>query len=166
VIELPLTRGAVALIDDADLPLVQGWKWQMMNTGYAARSTKIDGRRLCLLMHRVIAAPPVGVEVDHINGNRLDNRRENLRLCSRTQNARNKARKSTGAASRFKGVWRNRSCLKWQAGIEVDGRRIHLGLYWREIDAALAYDRAALEHFGEFARTNFLKHPPADPAAA
>lgn len=74
MIELPLTKGAVALIDDADLPLVQGYKWHMTAGGYAARSVSAGGVRRTVLMHRVIADAPEAMEVDHANGVKLDNR--------------------------------------------------------------------------------------------
>ena len=92
--------------------------------------------------------------VDHINGNGLDNRRSNLRPASRSQNGANRGAPSNNTSG-FKGVTRFR--LKWMAKIQVHGRTIHLGLFATPQEAARAYDTAALEHFGEYARPNFPK---------
>jgi hypothetical protein len=95
------------------------------------------------------------MEVDHINGDGLDNRKSNLRLATRAQNGCN-LRPQQGKSSRFKGVaWH--VCGKWRAHISPNRTQIALGLFDDEIDAALAYDMAALAQFGEFARPNFLK---------
>lgn len=94
---------------------------------------------------------PTG-DIDHIDGNRQNNRVENLREASRSQNNGNQ-RLRLGGTSRYKGVcWHGK---KWTAGIALDGRRKHLGLFANEEDAARAYDRAAVEQWGQFARTNF-----------
>lgn len=101
-----------------------------------------------------MSAPP-GVEVDHINGNPLDNRRHNLRLCDRSENLAN-THKRPGGTSRFKGVsWCNRD-KKWVAHIEVRGRQKNIGGFRSEEEAAAAYNRAATEAWGEFAKVNNL----------
>ncbi len=106
-------------------------------------------------MHRLITRAPKGKVVDHENGDGLDNRRANLRVCDHRQNRRNHQRPRKGGASRFHGVgWWKRD-QKWRAKISVDGRTIHLGYFADEEDAARAYDQAAREHFGEYASTNF-----------
>lgn len=92
-------------------------------------------------------------EVDHINGDTLDNRRCNLRLCRRIQNARNVKKKS--GSSQYKGVTWLRWCERWMARITVNYRQIILGYFTDETKAAKAYDEAARKHFGEFAKTNF-----------
>jgi hypothetical protein len=93
-------------------------------------------------------------QIDHVNGNGLDNRRENLRRCSTSEQARNRP-KQLNARSRFKGVWWSKTAEKWQSSIMLSGKSVHLGIFDEEVSAAVAYDRAAREHFGEFARTNF-----------
>lgn len=155
MIRLPLTRGAVALIDDADLPLVQGYNWFQTANGYAARSTTRSGKRFTILMHRLISDVAPTFEVDHANGDTLDNRRANLRVCTRHDNARNRKLNVNKTRSRFKGVRRPQASFSWIAAIRVDGVQHYLGSFMTELDAAFAYDRAAVEHFGRFARLNF-----------
>lgn len=154
--EIPLTRGLVAIVDDADLPLVSDRKWHAVTsrtTVYAAHTTYPPPRRI-ESMHRVILGlGPRYPEVDHINGNGLDNRRENLRLAEHRQNMGN-MRPRAGGSSRFKGVCRKQNG-RWQAYITVNGKRLHLGYHADETAAAKAYDQAARAAFGEFARTNF-----------
>jgi len=105
-----------------------------------------------MLMHRMIMQPPEGMVVDHINGNGLDNRRCNLRICTQEQNARNNAPKGNGA-SRFKGVF---PCgKKWGAKVTHRKKTHRLGVFADEVEAAKARDRLALKLHGEFARLNF-----------
>ncbi len=93
------------------------------------------------------------MDVDHINGNRLDNRKCNLRLATRSQNLQN-SRKRTGCSSRFKGVnWLGQN-KRWRARIKVFGKEIALGCFISELEAAEAYNKAAKEHFGDFAKLN------------
>ena len=112
-----------------------------------------------LRMHRLIMNTPKGMHTDHINGNPLDNRKENLRICTPAQNSRNR-RKNKNNKSGFKGV--KRCCgswyegtIKWMASINFEGKRMHLGVYDIPEEAARAYDAKAIELHGEFAQTNF-----------
>jgi hypothetical protein len=102
-------------------------------------------------LHRIIMQAPPGMLVDHINGDTFDNRRANLRICTSAENARNSRGKN--GISGFKGVYPANS--RWSAVINVDGRQIYLGVFASKEKAARAYDRAAIEHHGEFARFNF-----------
>lgn len=110
--------------------------------------------RKCLQYeHRLVAGAVKGQLVDHINGDTLDNRLENLRLCSIKENSRNvRGREGT---SRYKGVYFQKRARKWCASIRVDYKLIYLGLFELEEKAAEAYDLAAISHFGEFAKPNF-----------
>lgn len=108
-------------------------------------------------MHRVITSAPPGMEVDHINGNGLDNRRGNLRVCTKSGNQRNQRVQSRAKTSVFKGVSRWKKNNRWAAFIKLGGRPTYLGSFKSEVDAALAYDAAARKHFGAFARTNFIE---------
>lgn len=151
---IPLTKGAVAKIDARDWPLVSAFRWYLHN-GYAARTIGGRGRRMQVYMHRFIIGPALSQEIDHINGDPLDNRRANLRACSRRENATNKRvnRVRRNGQSRFKGVWR---CGRaWRAEVRANGKRFGLGSFSNEVAAAKAYDVAAVQHHGEFARLNF-----------
>ena len=154
---IKLTKGQVAIVDeeDADLALLN---WYCAN-GYAVRRTPGDNGKL-IWMHRVILARILrrelrpGEQVDHINGDKTDNRRENLRLATNAQNGANKS-KQKGTSSEYKGVCWHKATKKWRAQIGVDWKLIHLGYFTDEMDAASAYDEAAMEYFGEFAKLNF-----------
>ena len=155
--QVPLTQGQFALIDEQDADLILPHRWFALRDGhtyYANRkSPTVDGKRTRIHMHRVILDAPVGMDVDHRDGDGLNNTRENLRLCSRSQNMMNQRLK--GGTSQFKGVHWRKKCAKWQARIQINGKRISLGHFIDEIEAARAYDTAARELFGEFSRTNF-----------
>ena len=154
--EIPLTQGKVALVDDADYEWLMQWKWSCCN-GSPARipsRTSNEPRKL-VYMYREIMQAPDDMEVDHKNLNRLDCRRENLRLATRTQNMRNRkayANNRTG----FKGVSpTNSQRSPFKAEIKLFGKKIYLGSFASAEDAAKAYDIAAIKLFGEFARLNF-----------
>lgn len=157
---IQLTRGKWALVDEADYEFVSEWRWTATrgkhSCWYAGRSIHhSDGSIQYVRMHRVILGVGPGEEVDHKNGDGLDNRRSNLRVCTHLDNTRNVAL-SGNNTSGFKGVyWCNRS-RKWQACIKVDRRQLWLGGFASAADAAKAYDAAAIKHFGEFARTNAM----------
>lgn len=148
--EIRLTQGQVALVDDEDYEALARFKWQAIwnataQTYYARRSSG-PGK---VYMHRQVTDALVGEEVDHINHNGLDNRRGNLRRCSVAQNRRN-ARKRARCSSQFKGVRWNKQAGKWQAMI----MKRHLGFFADETKAALAYNKAARQEFGEYALLN------------
>ena len=153
--EIPLTQGKVALVDDGDYDLVSRFKWlaaKAPRTWYARRVDYGAGRKKNESMHRLILNAPPDKIVDHINGNGLDNRRENLRLATKIQNNCN-TRLRRDNRSGYKGVKRN--ALRWIARIRIDRKLIHLGSFATKEDAARAYDNAARQHFGEFAKLNF-----------
>jgi len=151
---IPLTEGYYALVDAADYETLSQYNWRFYN-GYAARQ---QGRKT-IYMHRQIAEPPDGMMVDHANRNKLDNRRSNLRVCTRRENILNQAGKQT-SRSRFKGVEYRKGSDKCFARIRVGGKRLWLGSFDDEAEAARAYDRAAVEHLGEFAHLNFPEEWP------
>lgn len=143
-----------AVVDDEDYERIARHRWRFQGRPGTPQSYAVcnhAGRYL--YMHRLIVDAPPGLEVDHIDGNGLNNRRCNLRVCSRRDNLRN-MRPRVGT-SRFKGVSWNRGDQRWQAEISIDRRRKYLGRFHDEIEAALAYDEAARAAFGEFARLNF-----------
>lgn len=158
---VPVGSGLFAIIDHADRELVCGHRWHVCRFGkrlYAYRRTETRARSPRQFMHRLILGLPAGCvpEVDHVNGNGLDNRRGNLRAAQHIDNARNRGPNANNRTG-FKGVHWHQGARKWRAKIHVRGVSQHLGLFHDPVDAALAYDLAALDHFGEFAWTNFLQ---------
>lgn len=160
--EIHLGGGVVAFVDDVDLALVRDRPWRAIkapNTTYVGTGVGPDR----VLLHRLILAAPVGVLVDHADGDGLNNRRSNIRLCSHMENMRNRAKRAP-ATSPFKGVVGTAQRGGWQVEIVAAKTRLRLGVFESEHDAARAYDRAARLMFGRFARTNetlglFDQHP-------
>lgn len=153
---IQLTKGAMTLVDDGDYEMLMQNSWYLTAQGYAARSSSLRRVRFCLQMHRAITSAPRHFHVDHINCDKLDNRRANLRICTAAQNQGNR-RHTRGR--RFKGVMfragKNYGAKRYVAEIYSGGRSTYLGIFHTEIEAALAYDAAARITYGEFARLNF-----------
>ena len=145
---LPVGQGQYALVDAADYDWLKQWTWRLQG-GYAVRYE--NGRRI--YMHRAIMKPPERMLVDHANRNKLDNCRGNLRVCTRQENMCNRG-KHVGSSSRFKGVGYRKRKHMWYALLRMGGLPIWLGYFDEEIEAARAYDRKAVELFGEFACLN------------
>jgi hypothetical protein len=151
---IPLTQGKEAIVDDDDYEWLNQWKWCFVKTGYAIRGKRRPERGI-ILMHREIMHTPNGMYTDHINGDKLCNLRCNLRICTASQNIAN-TNKLQNNTSGYKGVYFEKERNKWVAGIhDKKNRHIKLGRFKNKIDAAKAYDKAAREMFGEFAKTNF-----------
>ena len=151
---IKLTFGKFAIIDTADYGRVSQYNWCAVQDDrcWYANTFKKDGTTLS--MHRLITNAPKGIVVDHINHNGTDNRKSNLRLCTNSQNQQNR-RPTRGSSSIYKGVHWCNFHKKFRARITHNGERLHLGYFDSEIDAAKAYDKKALELFGEFAYLNF-----------
>jgi len=153
---IPLSGGHYAFVDAADYEWLNRYRWFFRN-GYAAR--REHGKTV--FMHRQIMQPPDGMFVDHIDGNRANNCRCNLRVCTRRENLRNQGKRA-GCLSRYKGVSYDRRDRNWVAAINYDNRRVVLGDFDDEVEAARAYDRRAVEVFGPYAHPNFPEEwPPA-----
>lgn len=146
--EIVLTNGKIVLVDEEDFIGLNKYRWYP-NKGYAV--AKINKKNV--LMHRLILNLEGKIETDHINHNKLDNRKENIRFATRSQNAANQL-KSRGT-SKYKGVSWHKKRRKWQSGIKINYKAIYLGRHINEIEAARAYDKAAKRLFGEFALLNF-----------
>lgn len=147
---IPLTKGAVTVINQEDYDSAKKHKWHL--TGNYARTCLSYGNNL--LLHRMIMGAKKGQQVDHVNGNGLDNRRSNLRICTNLQNSHNQ-KKAKNKTSEYKGVsWAKRQ-KKWMVVIWINKISVFLGYYRNEIFAAGVYDQKAKEAFGEFARLNF-----------
>lgn len=162
--QITLPCGRVVLLDDADLPVVAGYSWHAMRVSqrserHYARST-VDRKNI--YMHRLLLGFPV-TTVDHKNNDGLDNRRENLRVATRSQN---NANRGTTSSTGYRGVYFHQRMGKFAANIanpsiRVGSKCAHLGYFASAEEAARAYDRAASERWGEFARLNFPALPPA-----
>lgn len=156
---IPLTKGAFALVDEADaIQAAFAWTFHSRH-GYAFRKAPASARHSShhLRLHRVIlGVTDPSIKVDHRNGDRLDCRRENLRTATNQQNIRNNRGKANRTTAPFKGVYPSERPKKpWAAKITVDYKTINLGRFVSAEDAARAYDAAARKHFGEFAHPNF-----------
>lgn len=153
-----LTKGAFALVDNEDFGWINKYKWQYGVRGYATKNLHIgmkNGKRISklMLMHREIIKTPKGLFTDHINGNKLDNRKQNLRICTRQQNVWN-MKISSHNTSGFKGVSKRNN--RWSASIHKNNKKIHLGYFSTAKEAAKKYNETAFEFFGEFAKLNNL----------
>ena len=143
--EIQLTQGKVALVDDSDYEEMSKYRWYAHkdhNTFYAHRKSPTDPvthKRAMILMHAVIIGASRGMDVDHINGDGLDNRRCNIRIVTRRQNLQNLHIKKT---SKYPGVHLHNRSRKWQAQIRANGKWYYLGQYDDEATAALRYQIA------------------------
>ncbi len=158
-VSTPKYPNKFVLVDDEDFKQLAQHKWSATREGrnyYAVRAVKNKktGRWSTLKMQRQLMQAKKGQEVDHKNGEGLDNQRYNLRFCTGTENKRNR-KKPQGCISKFKGVVKRRS--KWSARIQKGDKVMYLGVYKSEVDAAKTYDKMAIRLFGEFAKLNFEK---------
>lgn len=159
--EIPLRnkKGEVvahAIVDAEDYEAINAHRWYM-NSGYAMRSVKVDGKWRLTQMHRAIMNAPQHLQVDHINRDRLDNRKGNLRLCAPMGNAANTPSR-IGSSSKYKGVnlfKRSKKPHGWVAEIQHNRKRLYIGVFDTEEEAARARDKKAVELHGEFAYLNF-----------
>ena len=158
--EIKLTQGKVAIVDDEDFEYLDQWKWYAKknprsDTYYAARSISfyVDGKRKqgTKYMHKEILDAPRGMEVDHENHNGLDNQKSNIRICTQSQNQRNRLKYKNNTRG-YKGVSSLRKYIVAQ--IFVDGKNKWLGYFKTPELAAKAYNKAAIKYFGEFAQLN------------
>ena len=149
--EIQITKGETALVDEEDFEWLNQYSWYLSSNGYARRQDWNCGKPKNINMHRMLLDIPDGKQTDHINRNKLDNRKVNLRICTNSENGRNKGTRK-GSLSGYKGVSKHRD--KWQARIRLNGEQTYLGIFENIIDAALAYNKAAIIVHGEFACLN------------
>lgn len=160
---IPLSQGKFSKVDDSDYEYLSRFKWCAMrakNSFYAgrARSKKSKIGPMTIMMHREILKSPAGLQVDHENGDGLDNQRHNLRAATRVQNSHEFRTPFEGKTSRFRGVsWQKRGSRKgrWKADIRFEGKKIFLGYSYDESEAARLYDIAAILCYAKFASLNF-----------
>jgi len=158
--KIPLTRGKFAIVDPGDYKRLAKYKWHFSRSptsSYAAcwQRCQPGGVRKKIWMHREVIDIPKHMLCDHINGNGLDNRAANLRPATVSQNLCNRPKTKTKTRSKYKGLEWDKIQRKWKVRIQCDGRKIYLGSFSKEIDAAKAYDKKARQLFKEFACLNF-----------
>jgi hypothetical protein len=154
--EIQLSQGKTTILDDEDYIRVSKYKWHyaeyMPGKGYAKTKNKGEGPAL-LRMHRFILGLSGNEKVDHINGDGLDNRKDNLRIVNQSQNMMNTGVRSTNTSG-FKGVCYDKRWSNWLAHVWKDGKQIYIGSFKEKEDAARAYNEAAKKYHGEYARLN------------
>lgn len=156
--EILLTQGKIAIVDDEDYDRLMQYKWCYSSTiGYAVSRERIDGVKHSLLMHRMVMNAPKELVTDHINMNKLDNRKVNLRLCTRSENNRNMSPTRLNNKSGYKGVYKPRDSEKWACNIRKDNVSRYLGVFESKHDAARMYNFWAIDMFGEFANLNIIE---------
>ena len=151
--EIRLTQNKFALVDDDDFERINIKKYHAVKLGRCFYAYKWS-RGKNISMHRDILQALPGEMVDHINGNGLDNRKENLRMCNKAQNRINSGLQKNNTSG-YKGVYLQCTSKKYIAHITVNKKCVHLGIFEDPIEAALSYDEAARKYHGIFARTNF-----------
>jgi hypothetical protein len=154
--EIPLTQGKFAKIDNEDYDLIKNHKW-CYNKGYAKTAiTLSNGKQKLLSMHRVILGlTDSKIQCDHINHDGLDNTKKNLRPCTHQQSHMNKS-SAKNSSSKYLGVSWHKNKDKWQSSIMFNNKQIHIGIFHNEEEAAKAYNNKAKELFGEFANLNII----------
>lgn len=150
-------RGKVTIVDDEDYEYLSKYNWCVTPNGYVQRhkiaSDSVE-EKSHVYMHRSIMKPKNGNIVDHINRDRLDNRKENLRICTYSQNSCNKSVTKSNLTSKYKGVTYVKRLKHWQVQISNNLKTMYVGVFKTEKEAALAYNKAALKFHGEFACLN------------
>lgn len=142
--------GKFTLVDDEDFEKVNKFKWNLNQKGYVRGTARAGRNRL----HRYLMQCPKGLEIDHINGDKLNNRKENLRICTCSQNSKNKKKGiRNNQTSKYKGV--TFVSGGWRVHVWNNYRKLYLGEYKTEHLAAIVYDFAVKQLHGEFAKTNF-----------
>lgn len=155
--EIVCTYGGIALVDDEDYGKVKDLHWNDYNHGYPRTfSRKGSGPLTSQCMHNIIFPPKKGFVIDHINGNKLDNRKQNLRYATHNGNSQNRLPHANNTSG-FKGVVWHKRDKKFQASIKLNSKRIYLGYFNTAEAAARAYNEAAIKYHGEFASLNKLK---------
>jgi hypothetical protein len=158
--EIQLTQGKVAIVDDEDFEYLNQWKWCLRGTGrgkfYAIRGfrkSKKNNKTGSVRMHRQIMKVEKGFVVDHIDGNTLNNKKNNFRICTQSDNCKNQ-KMSIKNKCGYKGVSQQKNTNKFISQISLNNNKIYLGTFTDIIDAARAYNEAALKYHGEFAHIN------------
>lgn len=156
--KIPLSNGIdFAKVDDEDYESLSRYTWHA-SPRYVTNTRKVSGKTRSVLMHRMVMGLSSGGEIDHINGDRFDNRKENLRICSKSQNNMNRGLSRKVKSSQYKGVSRHvypSGYHAWFATVTKNRKVVYHKIFHLELDAAKAYDRVAKSVFGKFACVNF-----------
>lgn len=158
--EIQLTKGYAAIVDDDDYEKVNQYKWYAQTKRYVQYARRVaykNGGQFTVSMHRFVMDCPDDMQVDHINHNGLDNRKENLRICTNQENSRNMIKRKPTTLGLIKGVVISK-CIKskpYKAHIRYNGKTKDIGYFANVEDAAKAYDKKALEYFGQYAQLNY-----------
>ena len=162
--KIPLTQGYEALVDDFDYQFLQKYKWHVVfkrkhGKPYAQTTIHISGSgksrvKMNIMMHKLLVNTKN--HVDHIDGNTLNNQRFNLRSATNTENHQNIGKFNRSTTSKYKGVSKRKNSKLWRATIKVQGKQLELGFFASELDAAKAYNNAAIKYFMSFAKLNDL----------
>lgn len=147
---IPLSKGAFAVVDEEDFNELSKHKWHL-NNGYAMRTIRVNGKPSMVLMHREILKTPCGLFTDHVNEDKLDNRKSNLRMCNKPQNMHNRGAQKNNTSG-FKGVSFQKNASKYMARIKSNGVDYYLGLFNCPEEAHAAYREASLRLHGEFSK--------------
>lgn len=151
---IPLGKGKVAIVDEEDFERLMEWNWHVSAFGYAVRFIGPKSKPQVVWMHREILGTPSGFQTDHVNQDRLDNRKENLRQCTAAQNQGNRWKSKHAKTSKFKGVSRCKSTGGFTAYGREGTKNKRLGTFVSQTEAAKAYNRWARGYFGKFAELN------------
>ena len=155
--EIILTQGKVAIVDDEDFEYLNQFKWFVNNINeklYVRRNIRLfKNKQTTILMHRFIMKADKGMIIDHLDGNPLNNQKNNLRICTHAENMRN-SKIPKNNTSGFKGVSFVKKHNRYESSIRINNKKIYIGYYIDPIDAARAYNAAALKYHGEFAHLN------------
>lgn len=151
--EIVLSKGRVAIVDDGDFDRVNAFEWRAWKhkLGYFyAIHSNFDGKQSRLMHRFILGITNPKIKVDHINGDTLDNRRQNIRLATQSQNGMNRTRKQMNNKTGFRGVYLEKKRNKFRAEISINGKGKYVGIFNTAEEAAKAFDKAAKETYGEF----------------
>lgn len=150
------------LIDDEDYDKIKNYTWHISKgilnyNFYIRHDIRKNGKLKSIIMHRLIMNCPDGMVIDHINGNTLDNRKCNLRICYQKDNTKNRIKRNTKTSSKYKGVSFRSDIKKYRVRIQLNKKLLTIGYFESEVEAAKKYNEYAKIHYGEFARLNIIQ---------
>jgi hypothetical protein len=145
------------IVDDENYDYLNQWKWYKSYYGYAVRMKIIKNKTICIYMHRLISGDPKRNEIDHINGNRLDNRKKNLRTCTPKQNSRNRKAIQSKLYCHYKGVCYDKHKKEWESSLWINRKRIERRRFDSCLEGVLYYNKIARKYYGAFSKVNEIE---------